>query len=248
VGVECDASWLPGDNLLLISPDWLLRGLLGIGGAIVAFVAWLVSQGAWQAQYTDAVATKLRLGYPVPLGAIVGAIEALDRAVAADSTASRRMQRAEMLVAAALVPSLEAMQADRREWLKRAEADLELALGDNPARGVEWLRLAGVRQLLDGPSQAAVAPLLMSIETAPMMAPIWPARLRLILDNRAAFTPEQREAVSAYVATTWRLSPDRRWFGEAIRSPVDELFVRYFVRNEPGAQEALTKLLAVPKK
>ena len=33
-----------------------------------------------------------------------------------------------------------------------------------------------------------------------------------------------------------------------IRSPIDELFVRYFVRDEPQAQEELTRWLAYQKK
>jgi hypothetical protein len=43
---------------------------------------------------------------------------------------------------------------------------------------------------------------------------------------------------------TWRRNPERRWVADTIRTPTDELFVRYFVRNEPGAQEELTRLLA----
>jgi hypothetical protein len=46
---------------------------------------------------------------------------------------------------------------------------------------------------------------------------------------------------------TWRLSPERFWFTYAIRSPIDELFVRYFLRDEPKAQEELTALLALKK-
>ena len=81
-----------------------------------------------------------------------------------------------------------------------------------------------------------------------MLAPAWPARLQLILDNWRDFTPQQREQVSAYVAAIWRASPDKRWFATAIRSPLDELFVRYFVRNEPNAQEELTQWLAQLRK
>ena len=88
----------------------------------------------------------------------------------------------------------------------------------------------------------------MSIDTSPMMLPIWKARLHLILDNWQVFTPQQREHVGIYVARTWQLSPDKRWFAEAIRTPLDELFVRYFVRDEPGAQDELTRLLAGKKK
>jgi hypothetical protein len=39
------------------------------------------------------------------------------------------------------------------------------------------------------------------------------------------------------------MSRDKRWFAETIRSPIDELFVRFFVRDEPNAQEELTQWL-----
>jgi hypothetical protein len=81
-----------------------------------------------------------------------------------------------------------------------------------------------------------------------MLAALWPARLQLILDNWQYFTPQQRDRVAAYVAATWRASPDPRWFATAIRSPIDELFVRYFVRGEPNAQEELTRWLAQLRK
>ena len=67
--------------------------------------------------------------------------------------------------------------------------------------------------------------------------------LQLILDNWQYFTPKERERIAAYVAMNWRLSRDRRWVAETIRSPIDELFVRYFVRDEPNAQEELTQWL-----
>jgi hypothetical protein len=232
----------------LISLDWLLRGLLGIGGAALAYVSWPVSKGAWQAQASDAVAAHMRLGHPVALNDVVTAIEALDRAVAADPTAGRLIQRSELLTGAALVPDLKPSAEQRTAWLKRAQGDLDAALGNDPGRGVAWMRLAAVRTALDGPSAQAVAPLLMSIDTAPMMSPLWPARLRLILDNGLALSPAERDAIGAYVASTWRLSADRRWFAEAIRSPIDELFVRYFLRDEPGAEAELAQLLAARKK
>ncbi len=228
--------------------EWLLRALLGGGGALLVWVAWPVSKGAWQAQQADPVVTKLRWDYKVDLGDVRLAIESLDRAIAFDPTATRHMQRSELLAAAALVPTFERTPAQRTEWLERAEADLNFGLGNDPGRGVQWLRLAVVRLGLEGPSQRSIAPLLMSIDTSPMMLPVWQARLQLILDNWQAFTPQQREYVGIYVARTWRLSPNKRWFAAAIRTPVDELFVRYFVRDEPGAQDELTRLLAEKRK
>jgi hypothetical protein len=88
----------------------------------------------------------------------------------------------------------------------------------------------------------------MSIDTAPMLLPLWPVRLRLILDNWQALTREQRERVALYVARTWQLSSSYDWFADAIRTPVDELLIRYFVRNEAGAQDELTRLLTERRK
>ena len=228
--------------------EWLLRALLGVGGVALVWVAWPVSKGAWQAQQADVIVTNLRLDYKVDLGDVRLAIESMDRAIGFDPTATRHMQRSELLMAAALVPTFDRTPAQRTEWLKRAEADLNFGLGNDPGRGVQWLRLAVVRLGLEGPSQRSVEPLLMSIDTSPMMLPIWKARLHLILDNWQVFTPQQREHVGIYVTRTWQLSPDKRWFAEAIRTPLDELFVRYFVRDEPGAQDELTRLLAGKKK
>jgi hypothetical protein len=233
--------------------EWLVRGLLAIGGATLVWFAWPVSKGAWQAQQVDAVVASLRLDYEgalrdqVTLGEVQLAIESLDRAIVADPTASRHLQRSELLVAAALLPAFEPTSQQRTDWLKRAEADLAFGLGNDPSRGVGWLRLAAVRLSLQGPSQKSVAPLLVSIDTAPMMQPVWPVRLRLILGNWQAFTPDQRDRVADYVARTWQLSRERRWFADAVGTPLDELFIRYSLRNDAAAQEELTRLIAARK-
>jgi hypothetical protein len=222
---------------------WMLRGVLGVGGAILAVMAWPVANGAWQAQKADAVLFELRTGQALQLGEVQAAVAALDRSVVADPVAGRRLGRSELLAGAAVVPDLSADKQQRDDWMKQALGDLDLGLADAPARSVGWARLAAVRQATDGISARVVAALLMSIDTAPMMEALWPARLQLILDNWQFFTPKERERISAYVVMTWRASPDRSWFAQAIRSPIDELFVRYFVRDEPNAQEELTKWL-----
>lgn len=227
---------------------WMLRGLLGVGGAVLAFAAWPVANGALQAQKADAAFFDFRTGQTPQLGEAEAALGALDRAVAADPVAGRRLGRAEMLLAAALTPSLGASDEQRSKWLKQSQADLDFGLGNAPARGVAWAQLAAARQAIDGPSAKAVAALMMSIDTAPMMEALWPSRMRLILDNWQFFTPKERERIGAYVVTTWRQSADRRWFATVIRSPLDELFVRYFVRDEPDAQQELTKWLTLLKK
>ena len=235
---------LTGKTSRLNSVTWMLRGLLGIGGAILAFVAWPVANGAWQAQKADAVLYELRTGQPVELDEVQAAVTALDRAVAADPVAGRRLGRSELLAGAAVKVDLEASKEQRADWMKQALGDLDYGLGHAPARGVGWARLAAAREALDGTSAKVVAALMMSIETAPMMEALWPARLQLILDNWQFFTPKERERIAAYVVMNWRRSGDRRWFAEVIRSPIDELFVRYFVRDEPNAQEELTQWLA----
>jgi hypothetical protein len=227
---------------------WVLRGLLGVGGAILAFVAWPVANGAWQAQKADAVLYELRTAQPMQLDAVQAAIAALDRAVAADPVAGRRLGRSELLAGAALTVDLPVAKEQRAEWMKQALGDLDFGLANAPARGVGWARLAAARQALDGTSAKVVAALMMSIDVAPMMESLWPSRLQLILDNWQYFTPKERERIAAYVVMNWRKSGDKRWVALTIRSPIDELFVRYFVRDEPNAQEELTKWLTYLRK
>lgn len=222
---------------------WVLRGLLGVGGAILAVVAWPVANGAWQAQKADAVVFELRTGQALDLASVQAGIAAMDRAVAADPVAGRRLGRSELLAGAALTPDLPVTKEQRAEWMKQARDDLDFGLGNAPARGVGWARLAAARQALDGTSAKVVAALMMSIDVAPTMQSLWPSRLQLILDNWQYFTPKERERIAAYVVMNWRMSRDRRWIALAIRSPIDELFVRYFVRDEPNAQEELTQWL-----
>ena len=230
------------------SLNWLLRGLLGLAGAILAYQAWPVVRGAWQAQNADAVLAQLRNGQPARLSDIVAGIAALDRAVAADPVAGRYLQRSELVVGAALTPTLDVTVDQRVIWLRSAESDLAAGLGSAPARGVAWARLASVRQGLQGTSRGVVDALLMSIDTSPLLSPIWPTRLQLILDNWVAFTPQERERIGSYVVMTWRLSRERRWFAGIIRSPVDELLIRYFLRDEPKAQEELAYWIGIIKR
>ncbi len=222
----------------------MLRGLLGVGGAVLVVVSWPVAKAAWQAQKANAVVFELRTGKAPSLAEVKAGIEALDLAVAADPVAGRRLARSELLSGAALTQNLPVSAGQREAWLKQALADLDFGLGNAPARGVAWSRLASVRQALDGTSAKVVAALMMSLDTAPVMSSLWPSRLRLFLDNWQYLTPRERDHVAAKVELSWRASTDRRWFAEVIRSPIDELFVRYFVRDVPGAQDQLTQLLA----
>lgn len=228
---------------------WMLRGLLALGGAGLFVVAWPVANAALQQQRADSVLSAMRTGArPVSLGEVQDAITSLDRAVFFDPVASRRFVRSELLAGAALDPALRVTREQRTQWLREAQGDLETALGNDPARGVAWVRLAAVRQALGGPSRAVVAALMMSLDVAPMLESLWPSRLQMFLDNWQHFTPQERERVAAEVAMNWRKTAQHEFFATAIRSPIDELFVRYFIRNEPGAQEELTKWLVRVRK
>lgn len=227
---------------------WLLRAILGGGCAVLVYVAWPVASGALEAQKADRVLFDLRTRQPLKLPAVLAALQALDRAVEADPVAGRRLRRAELLSGAALSTSLPVSNEQRVGWLKRAEADLEFGLANAPARGIAWAQLASVRQALHGASPRVVSALLMSIDTAPMLNALWPPRLLLILDNWRHFSPEDLERIRLHVAETWRLSSDRRWFAEAIRAPIDELFLRNALRDDPSAWDELEKLVVRAKK
>ena len=227
--------------------NFLLRVLMIVGGLAIAAVGWPVANGAWRAQHADNISKTLEPGKPVRRAELLAGIAVLDRAVAADPSSRRLLQRSEFLATAAIGTDLKVSPEEQTAWLRRAKADLERGLANAPARGPDWLRLAVVRQVLDGPSRDVVAALMMSIETAPMLSWIWPARLRIIIDNWGYLTDEQKVVVRDSVLKSWRHTGDRRIFGWAIREPVDEMIVRFFLRNEPGAQEELTKWILVTR-
>lgn len=237
-----------GDALSSLPMAWVLRTILGGGCAVLVYLAWPVASGAWEAQKADTVIFDLRTRQPLKLPAVLAALQALDRAVEADPVAGRRFKRAELLSGMALLMSLPVSNEQRAGWLKKAEADLEFGLANDPARGIAWAQLASVRQALYGASAKVVSALLMSIDTAPMLDVLWPPRLQLIFDNWRYFTAEELERIRAHVAETWRLSSDRRWFAEAIRSPIDELFLRHALADDPNAWDELEKLIAGAKK
>jgi hypothetical protein len=207
-------------------------------------IAW----SAWYAQKGDGIIVRLRYGLPINLPDSVAAIDAFDRAVAIDPSASLRLVRSELLVGAAAGLNWAASDSQREQWVHEAEADLEASLGQLPARGIGWLRLAAVRETLDGPSPAVVGPLLMSIETAPVVPHLWPVRLELILQNWGMYTDAERERIAAYVAMTWQASTDRRWFVGALRTSLDELYLRLLLGNEPGVQDELTMWLELSRR
>jgi hypothetical protein len=216
--------------------SWILRSLLGIGGVLLVYFAWPVAWGAWYEQDAGTVVDRLRDNKPIAVPDAVRAIEALDRGVLANPRAQLRLARSEVLAGVAWTSSA-VSDGQREKWLRTAEADLESGLAEAPAHGIAWLRLAAVRQALDGPSARVVAPLLVSIDTAPIVPRLWPARLEMILRNWQWFTDPERDRMAAYVAMTWHASSDRRWFVRAIREPLDELYIRLLLGDRAGVQE-----------
>jgi hypothetical protein len=237
--------------------NWLLRALMAMGGAALAIVAWPVAWGAWEAQKADAVVADLRFGRPLDAAAVAAGISALNAAIADDPMARHYLDRSELLAGAALTKSLNLPDADRDALLRRAQSDLQRGLANAPVRGIDWLRLAVTREVLDGASRAVLPPLFMSIETAPLIKQLWRTRLRVILDVWPYLDDQQRSRLADYFVMTWRLARDRpALMSETFRpglmaeiyAPADELIVRYFLRNEPGAQEELTKWLEAYRK
>jgi hypothetical protein len=98
-------------------------------------------------------------------------------------------------------------------------------------------------ETLDGASRDVLPLLFLSIDYAPIIPQTWPPRLRIILDNWPYFSDAQKERLTGYMALTWRLSEDRRFFAWAIHSPVDELIIRYFLRDHTDVQAELTQLI-----
>lgn len=207
-----------------------------------------MARAAWNAQKADGVVTKLRRGQTMTVSEVSAGIVALNRAVTADPVGGRYLQRSELEGGAALTVPLNISLAFRTVWLNSTKVDLELGLATAPARSIDWLRLAAARQGLDGPSHEVIAPLLMSIQTGPWIGPMWPIRLRLIVDNWGYFTDAQKAEMQAYVAEMWKHAADKRFFAIDMNNPVDELIIRNLLRDQPGAQEALTKWILTYKK
>ncbi len=194
---------------------------------------------------------------PLNAAAVTAGIEVLDRSIVADPVARRYLDRSELLAGAALTKALNLPDGERDALLRRARSDLAIGLANAPVRGISWLRLAVVREKLNGPSRGVLPPLFMSIETAPLIPQLWRARLRVILDVWPYLDDQQRKRLGDYFVMTWRLARDRpaltiETYRPAIvaevYSPADELIVRYFLRNEPGAQEELTRWLVAYRK
>lgn len=213
------------------------------GGVWLLVLSLPVARSAWQAQKADSVMTDLRLGHSFDIQHVRDGAIYLGRAIAIDPLAGYYLERSELLGGAGLTPDLEISQDLRMQWLRRAKSDLEVGLANAPARGVGWLRLAAMDEALDGPSRAVLPPLFLSIDYAALIPQTWYPRLRIILDCWPYLDAAQKQRLTAYVGQTWRVATDRQFFITALHSAADELIVRYFLRDEPGAQEQLTELI-----
>jgi hypothetical protein len=220
--------------------SWLLRGLMAISGVVLVYQGLPVALSAFQAQKADGVVSRLRRVEPFTAPAVLAGIEALNRAVSLEPVAGRYLQRSELETGGALTANADFSPEIRTAWLQRSKADLELALARAPARTIDWLRLGTTIQSLDGPSHAVIGPLMMSIKTGPWLEAAFFSRLRLIVDNWAYFSDEQKVEIRSAVSGMWRRSRDPRFFAQNVLNPVDELIIRNLLRDEPGAQEQLT--------
>ncbi|SKA37166.1 hypothetical protein SAMN02745126_05899 [Enhydrobacter aerosaccus] len=220
-----------------------MRALMAGGGACLLVLSLPVARGAWEAQKADGIVTDLRLGHPLDLPRVQAGIADLDRAVAADPVAGRYLERSELLGGAGLTYNLAMSKEERTALLRRAEADLRRGLANAPARGIDWLRLAAMIEVLEGASRQVLPPLFLSIDYAPLIPQTWFPRLRIILDCWPYFDDAQKAKITAYLRQNWRAAQDRRFFAWAIHSVADELILRFFLRDEPGAQEEIGKLI-----
>lgn len=231
-----------GEDVLSVVMNWLLRGLLAICGVVLVYQGLPVALSAYQAQKADAVVNKLRRIEPTTMQAVKAGLDALDKAVSLDPVAGRYLQRSELETTALLTANIERelTPENRTALLNQSKADLELALARAPARTLDWLRLATIIEVRDGPSRAVIPPLMMSIKTGPWLEAAFFSRVRLIIDNWAYFSDEQRTEIQSAVTGMWQRSRDQRYFAWLVSNPVDELIVRSLLRDEPGAQEKLT--------
>jgi hypothetical protein len=217
-----------------------LRGLLVISGVLLIYFSLPVFLSAYQVQKADDVLGKLRRNEDMTLAELTRGLDVLDRAVAYDPSAGRRLLRSELEAGSALFQHVKLEPDMKTALLQKARADLELGLTGAPASTVDWMQLASVRQALDGPSRNVIAPLMMSIQTGPWLEYLFYPRLRVIVDNWGYFTDEQKAEIQTYASGMWRNARNNRFFGNNISNPIDELIIRNLLRDEPGAQEKLT--------
>lgn len=171
-------------------------GLILIGLAVPRTCA------SWTALGAEPALAKLQKGVPPS-----------DRELAVAAASIRRANEwvpsAHRLADLALV---EASQALRLKWHTPERADrlaavaqhLEESLRIDPADGLVWLRLAGVRQLREATDRAVVLALMQSLDMAPNMRPLWVPRAEMLFGYWRVLTPDELDAVRRQLRTIWR--------------------------------------------
>jgi hypothetical protein len=215
-----------------------------VGGVLAVALGWPISKAAWQAQRADDVFYDLRTDHAVDRKAVDDGLDGLNRAIEIDRVPTRFITRSDLLVSAALNPTLKFDEETRKDWENRARNDLFTGLAGAPAQGVAWLRLAVIELDLYGASRRVIALMFTSIEMAGRLPQTWEARMRVILDCWPFFTDGEKERLRAYMVMTWRQSKlDRRLFGYVTRSAADHAILTWFLRDEPGAPQELADII-----
>lgn len=208
------------------------------------FLGWPIAQAAWQAQRVDSTLYALRTDKRVDRKEAAAGVEALTRAIAIDPVASRYLRRSELLASTAQTPSIQLDPAERTDWLRRSRSDLISGLGNAPAHGVDWLRLAAVQLQLAGPSRQVVALMFTSQQMAGGIPQTWLARLRLILECWPLLTGPEKKRLKRHVEMMWRQSSaNRDLFGYATRSAADHVILTWFLRDIPDAPQELARII-----
>lgn len=96
-----------------------------------------------------------------------------------------------------------------RPRLEQALANDEAAVAGNPALPYAWLRIALVRRQLEGPSPAALAALVASIERAPWLPPLAAPRASLGLEVWTRLDAAGRALVAGQVLLAAEVAPAR---------------------------------------
>lgn len=141
--------------------------------------------------------------------------------------------------------------AQKEDWALRsamlaaAQRHLERALAMNVAQGLAWYRLAQVRQTrnpFDG--RPIVSALVNALDMAPNLRPLWTGRSIGLIIYREFLTPEEKEAFTSNLRTSW--ASDGRFRSELasmIASNEPALaFLEQALSNDVEALDQLQKL------
>lgn len=219
------------------------RILLGATGLGLVVCTIPVAIAAWLALAAEPALDEMRKGHIPSPQSVSESIALLDRAIRWEDTGRRRLDLAALMAISATRTDVAISRDDRLAHLREAERHLLTGLARAPVDGAGWLRLAAVREELHGMGHGVAAALVMSIRTAPIAPRLWSTRLDIILRAVGSLSPAQIEIVSDHVRTIWKGSSNRTMFALAIQRHGGELFIRYALRDQQGAQEELTELV-----